>query len=457
MSRRSLTLISGLAALMLASLACTISLPGTVSTDGAAATAVAGTIAALTPASPTTAEAHSAATEAAPLPTLAPAPIRVSFINSARNLYVWTDGTAAAVQLTSSGDAVQSYVSPDGSLIAFTRSTDFITTQLDVINFNGTNQRTLVTSAAFAALPRDSGTITSLPYKIAWIPNSHRLAMNVRLAFEGPGLQVADQLYNIDVDSGVMTTLLATGASGQFSYSPDGSKIVITRSTGIDLYHADSSLLLANVVVHSFVNTASEYAWVATPSWQPDSSYFAVAIPPAEPWVDSPAPSSVWKVSSTGTALTTLTTGMSFFPGSVASFDPILSRVAFATRVGPAADNIWALHIANIDGSSDSILANGYFSHLPTWAPDGNYYLFSNMSGSVSQAYLGSSTSAPVLLADVASLQAVRWLDNHRYVVSSKGPAGTSLLLGTIGSTSGVIFNDPGPFNSQELNFDVNR
>lgn len=125
--------------------------------------------------------------------------------------------------------------------------------------------------------------------------------------------------------------------------------------------------------------------------------------------------------------------------------------------MGLPTDNVWALHEANIDGSSDSVLATGYFSQLPIWAPDGNYFIYGNMSGSITQAYLGSGGGAPTLLPDVASLMNIRWLDNSRYVVSSRTPGGYSLLLGTVGSPTGVIFNETASSDSQNLNFDVNR
>lgn len=435
------------------SLACNLTVPGSGSTN--VETAVASTITALPPSIPAiTAEAHSL-----PTPTVAPQvqPVRVSFVDSARNLYVWADGTPAPIQLVNSGDVSESYDSPDGSLIAFTRGSSGLSDELDVINADGSNQRVLITQAAFAAMPRPADSSGLVPYKICWIPNSQRLAMSVRITFEGPGLQVGDTLYTVDAENGTVSALINPGQNFNFSFSPDGLWLMITRPTGIDLYTAAGTLVAANVVSHEFVNTASEYAWTASPSWQSDSSNFAVVIPPKEPWVDNPGVSAVWKVSTAGIATNMYSGTMSFFPAGISGFTADLTRMAFITRLGAPADNNWSLHVANINGSTDNIVDSGYINQLPVWSPDGSSYIYSKLIGSISQAYLVQGGSSPVLLGEITSLIEIRWIDNTRYIVSSSTNGGASLLLGTIGSPSGVIFNDTGSLDQQRFTFDVNR
>ena len=120
-------------------------------------------------------------------------PIRVSFVNEAGNLFVWSDGSAAPVQLTTSGDATNAYISFDGNLIAFFRSPDDVNYQLDAINYDGTNLHTLLTSSQIAALPRPTYSIGLMPGQVAWIPGIHTLAMNFKAQFEGPGLAYTEE------------------------------------------------------------------------------------------------------------------------------------------------------------------------------------------------------------------------------------------------------------------------
>ncbi|MHC1739915.1 MAG: hypothetical protein AB9897_02255 [Anaerolineaceae bacterium] len=453
MKRPSMIMLIFAAGLILLGLACNLTAP-TGNTAGNVETAVAGTLAALTPTvMPSTAEPHSVLTEVPPVVS----PIVVPFVTTGRNLYVWTDGTPAPIQLTNGGDVERSYISYDGLYIAYLRIVDSSTYELDVINADGTNQRVLMSAAAFAALPRPADSLGLTPQKISWVSESHRLVLSLRVYFEGPGLQIADTLYTIDADSGAVTPLINPGQNYNFSLSPNGAWLVITRPTGIDLYTSAGALVSANVVSHEFVNTASEYAWTAEPAWQVDSSNFIMAIPPKEPWDNIPAPSAVWRVSNAGSASNVFTDSMSFFPNGIASFNPTLTRMAFTTQVGVPTDNIWALHLANLDGSADTTIDNGYFSQLPVWSPDGNNFVYSKLVGSIRQAYLVQGGAAPVLIADITSLTDMRWLDNSRFIAASSNGSGASLLLETLGSASGVIFNDPGAGSVQDLNFDVNR
>ena len=181
MNKRNAIIITGFLVLALASVACNSSIPGTGTNTDAVTPSVTETLAALTPAASatpvdeTTPEEHSLPTVTLPAATVVPTSIRVSFVSSSRNLYIWTDGTAVPMQLTSSGDVDQSFISSDGSMIAFTRSVEYANYQLDVINFDGTNQRTLFSSAALAALPRPAGTVASIPYQVVWKPNAHQI------------------------------------------------------------------------------------------------------------------------------------------------------------------------------------------------------------------------------------------------------------------------------------------
>jgi len=133
--------------------------------------------------------------------------------------------------------------SPDGSLIAFTRTTDFQTYSLDVIRADGANHRTLFSHDQFLALPRPEGTLGTAPAQLAWIPNSHRIAMSVRIVLNGPGSVVGNDLLVINAEDGTVSTLLSEKESWQFAFSPDGSKIAVSLPDGIDLFDSNGKLL----------------------------------------------------------------------------------------------------------------------------------------------------------------------------------------------------------------------
>lgn len=416
-------------------------------------TAVAATIQALTPgATSATDEAH-----ALPSPTPSPAPVnvRVSFVDSAGNLYVWTEGTAAPVLLVNSGDVNDSDISFDGSTIVYTRSSDYTLYEVDSIQWDGSNPHTIFTAAQLQALPHAEGSITLAPNKIEWIGTTHHFALSLREIFEGPGLSINDTLYQVDADSGTSSSLLTVSDGFNFSFSPDGAWLAITRPTGIDLYTAAGSLIAADVVHHDFVNTASEYAWTASPVWQPDSSGFVVAVPPADPWSDSPANSAIWSVTTEGTATQLYSGQMSYFPAQIASFALPVGEMAYANQIGAPTDNNWALYIGQTNGAGIHEIDNGYFSLLPIWSTDGQNFVYAKLVGSARQAYLVQANSAPAQIADISSLNQVHWLDNTRFIAASTSDSGGSLLLETPGSSTGVIYNDAGSRPGFPLMFDV--
>lgn len=385
--------------------------------------------------------------------------IRVSFVSEAGNLFVWSDGTSSPVQLTTSGDVTESAISFDGSLVAFYRTGDGMNYQLDVINYDGTNQRTLFSTSALASLPRPSGSVGLIPGQSAWIPGTHTVALNFKVQYEGPGLAYTDTLYLVDGDTGSYVTFPMGTESWKFTYSPDGTRFLISKAQGIDLYDSSGALVMANVVTHEFVNTASEFAWTAWPVWKSDSSAFTVGILPVQPWGDDAGASVVYAASNMGAPIpASIYTVMKYYSSSpVVTFDPSLTHAAYAVPVGlPSADN-YALHINTLDGASDSIVYTGAIKDLPVWAPDGAHYVFSVGLPPAEQVYLGSFTAGPLLLPAVTWLNQVEWIDASRFVVSNRSGDHNSLLLGDTSGSFSVIYNDPDVSELPGLDFDINN
>jgi len=59
--------------------------------------------------------------------------------------------------------------------------------------------------------------------------------------------------------------------------------IAISRPEGVDIYNADGTLMIADLITFPFVNTASDYAWIPQPIWSTDSTAMVVVVPPQEP------------------------------------------------------------------------------------------------------------------------------------------------------------------------------
>ena len=82
--------------------------------------------------------------------TLAPEPtqddvslLRVAYLDGNRNLWLWSEG-GNSIPLDQSGEVTSSKISPDGSMVMFLRSPDYVNYSLWVVNTDGSGSRELV-------------------------------------------------------------------------------------------------------------------------------------------------------------------------------------------------------------------------------------------------------------------------------------------------------------------------
>jgi hypothetical protein len=180
-----------------------------------------------------------------------------------------------------------------------------------------------------------------------------------------------------------------------------------------------------------------------------------VSVPPQDPWTEPVGDGSLWRVAADGmTGEQTLSTPMIYNPGGSAYFSPDLTKVIFFTRFGAPADNTYTLHAANVDGTNNVSYVNGLFDQPVTWSPDNTHFFYTVRVGDVRTSYIGTLGALPVLIPDITNANDSKWIDANRYLLSTSGGGSGSLLLGTIGSPTGVIYSGIG---SGFLNFSVNR
>ena len=459
MKKNARSLLLVLVVFALVTISCGISLP-TGALDSAA-TSIAATVEALagTAMVALTPDAHTLPTVAlatvAPSPAPVVYPLKVSFVSPDRDLYVWDESMPTAQKRVDTGDVSGSAISTDGTLVVYTRTSDFFSYSLEVINFDGTGQRVLMDAAAFAALPRPPSSVSLSPSQMVFVPNSHTLAFNTRVQYEGPGLAFSPVLYRIDVDAGTISNILNVGEAWKFTYSPDGSKIAISLPTGVGTYNADGTTIDDNILTYPFVNTASEYAWVASPVWSADSTQMMVAVPPQDPWTEPVGNGSLWRVAADGmSGEQTLSTTMIYYPGGFGYVSPDLSKVIYFTRFGAPADNTYTLHTANVDGTNNVAYVNGLFDQPVSWSPDNTRFFYTDRVGDARNSYIGTLGALPALIPDISNAGDSKWIDANRYLVSTLGGGSGSLLLGTVGAPTGVIYSGTG---DNFLNFSVNR
>lgn len=421
----------------------------TVGAEGAV-TAVAATLTAVAAAAPSVTPTLPEATAA---PSLTPAPaaiLSVAYVDGERNLWLWQPG-ATPVRLVDSGDVADLRLSPDGSQVAYLRSPDYVNESLWLVRSDGSDRRELVSTADFHSMNTYPEAIGATAHQFEWIPGANRLAFNTRPIFEGLGLELHDDLWQVDVATGAHTPLLAPGSGGMFYYAPDGSQIALVTPEQISLVNADGSNRREAVLSYDPVITYSEYRYYPQPQWSPDGAFLRVAVPPADPLAEPLQAMNVWHIPASGATATHLAS-ITAAPFSVFGLSPDLNRIAYLQQVGAPQDNTHALHIALADGSGDQIYYTGavFFNG---WAPDSQHFTFSIGTGDNAQlGQVGDTFSA---LNESGPATNVTWPDAAHFIYLSKTDGNWQIRLGTVGAASTLIAEFPAASDGQTPVYDT--
>jgi hypothetical protein len=266
---------------------------------------------------------------------------------------------------------------------------------------------------AAGAAVRDPNALAINPYRFSWKPGTHTLAYNTHQVFQGPGLNLLNDLNLVEADTLQKTNLLLSGWGGEFFYSPDGSRIAISQPDKVILTKADGSDYRP-VMSYQPVTTYSEYRYYAMPVWAADGKSLRMALPPVDPLAKPAQPTSLWLIAVDGSQpqQNGSILAVPFFE-QPAVFSPDLERIAFVKEVGQPAENLRELHLASNDGSGDWIYAKAAALHFLGWATDASHFAYT--LGDTQELWVGSLQETPTQPgAGIEGVQDLRWVDSSR-------------------------------------------
>lgn len=337
-------------------------------------------------------------------------------------VWVWTEGETP-VQVSSQAGVTKVALSDDGQVIAYVRAEEpgFRGFELWTVNADGSNEQLLVSTGEFRALLTEPQGVDVGPLQIQWLPGTHTLAYNTSTRFNAPGSVVNGDLRLVDVDTLDKSVLLEPGTGGRFHYSPDGTQIALVTPTSISLVDADGGNLREDVLTLPEIGMG-ESLFYARPVWSPDSSRLLVTIPPEDL---SAALSegvfeetTIWEIPVDGSAARELGR-VEAEPVSGPSLSPNLSRMAFLRHLDFEDDE---LHVANPDGSGDSVYDTAGRLVFLGWAPDSQRFVY--LSGETTLK-VGRVGEEAVTLGDAPIIPpfAIQWVDDDRFLyVTREGP-----------------------------------
>jgi hypothetical protein len=361
---------------------------------------------------------------AIPTITASPTPVnpalRIAY-SKAGDIYLWTEGTGA-VLLTNTHDASALHFSGDGMLIAFIRTDPNNPNSEElwaVSTSGGSNPYLLVSNSELLALmpPNQGSDFLRIGVNdFVWVPNTHQVAYSTITSGDMPGYSPHYDLHLVDAVTLVKSTLFDTGQGGIFYYSPDGSQIALSNPSSISLVNANGSHMRPDVLTFPPVMTYSEYAYTPHPIWAADSTSLRVTIPPEDPMLNPLPPTSLWSISVDGSPAELLGKIKAipfYWPDS--AFAPDLQHIAYVMPVGPLNSNRRELHLADPDGTNDTVYTNGDSLDFRSWAPDSQHFTYEIMSGINKGFYLGGFTAQPSLLTSDPRAMTIYWLDGDRF------------------------------------------
>ena len=257
--------------------------------------------------------------------------------------------------------------------------------------------------------------ISFIPNTIQWIPNSNKIAFNIRQILDGPGSYLLDDLRWADVNNRTYGTLLLPGYGGEFAYAPNGSKIALTTPTQVNLVNADGTEW-KNLLQYDQINTYSDYPYYPMPIWHHDSNQFMLSIPPKDPLNPELLPTNLWNfdISKPLPQLIRSFYAVPFFINEI-SLSPDLKQIAYLHQTGAPAENLCELHIAEIYNDDDIIYNTNTLLQFTGWGKDSLHFTY--RTNTTDETWLGKINNQPSLIAsDATGISNIYWLDGSRFV-----------------------------------------
>lgn len=351
-------------------------------------------------------------------------PLVVAYIDGDM-LYIWQEGTPAPHTIAT-GKLSHPLLSPDATQVIFQRDNDLWIA--DLTNASSA-PKALVTSDTLTVAPDKSRFILDAVWldSKTIIFNTYHYHPNTLVQ-----QQYADDLWQVDISSGKVTRLLSDGDGGEFSISPDGKHIALTRP-GDYAKNAPGAIMVVDIngqnavklLEFPVVNTGASYQFYPQVRWTTDSSSLLVAIPdPNLIYATDKVPSTaLWKLDISGSKTQVGSVKADFF--GLPEFSSDGKFILYAQRIGDLKDNQIALFHANSDGTAEQEIVRDSIGRVEParWLLAGDGYTL--VHGSPGAMWLGGPSYLHRFPNEFTLVFNLKWVDGITYIYStSPGGAG---------------------------------
>ncbi|MBN1965035.1 MAG: hypothetical protein JW910_10325 [Anaerolineae bacterium] len=366
---------------------------------------------------------HAPAADAARQPD---APLVVAWAN-ADGLFAWHEDAPDPRQIAG-GSMDQPVLSPDGALVAIVRDAS----SLWVSDTLGTADRRIVEASVLAG-----GGETRRVNQIIWSADSSVVYFNTLLG-EDISMRPADDLWRVDVQSGVVERLLEDGVGGMVTPGPDGTVLALASAgtyqdwPGAIAFYTPATGQRDVTLEFPAVATASEWRWHPDLCWKPDGSGVLAAIPPVDlVYGGAGLDTALWWLPVDGEAAQIGQTAADFF--GLPTFSAEGEWIAYIAQREALDQTTLTLMIARVDGSEAMPYATGAIGALvpAQWLPVGERFVFGQDAPGM--LWIGQPGVPPVRFVNEGlPASAITWADATTYVFSTFSGETFVLYTGTL-------------------------
>jgi hypothetical protein len=186
-------------------------------------------------------------------------------------------------------------------------------------------------------------------------------------------------LHFLDLETGILKTVLSPWQGGVYSFSPDGSLIAIDKQGEICLISPDGKEL-RTIFTYTDIPTEGHNYFYYYPQivWKMGWRSLLVVIPPSNLFTDPPMSTVVWRVPLDGSGERKMFEFQTDIPAyqSRPLLDPTGRRIAFQVTQNTFDPKSTAVRVENLDGSGGKIYGNGKIRFF-SWSPNGDYFIYS--------------------------------------------------------------------------------
>ena len=133
-----------------------------------------------------------------------------------------------------------------------------------------------------------------------------------------------------------------------------------------------------------------------------------------------------------------------------ADIAPDLNRFAFVEQIGEPADNLRALKLANLSGSTPTEYTTGSIG-FGSWAPDSSHFYFNRFNPN--EYFIGKINESGVILLDANPVMDFAWVTSDSFLFLAQSGDDVELRMGTLSTPSTVIKNLGSGSNNASYDF----